>query len=218
MCLVKKKTNHLQQPTAEYLRPPLPRWYFTFSLHWCCSYLLYFFTHITVTLVIIILLTWLFWLCCTLLSRALLLLLDDFFCEFVLVFLFRFGLSHMDVQVFSFRLVFSVLLLMQGFFLTILPQTRGGSYTPLMIYRWGKNMFFYVYIFFFHFLEDCVRKKELYCLTIVLFELHPCPLFSRLCLLSCPPDGWVDVRGGLSITEDPPVLQFLSYLFIFICN
>lgn len=79
-----------------------------------------------------------------------------------------------------------------------------------------------IYIFF-HFGGFC-KKRALYCLTIVLFELPPPPLS-----LSSPPSllrPWaVTPEEGrrlfvfVFITEDPSsVLLFLFSLFIFICN
>lgn len=165
----------------------------------CCSYhfLLYLFRHITVTLVIIILLTWLFLITLYPLAMARSLLHE--FRGFLWVFVPVCTLSH-ELQLVSFSTVFSFFFWTHTDFITMLPWKRGGSHNPHKIYSRGRNncfnFFFFdvVYIYFFHFGGFCKKKRALYCLTIVLFEMCPPFLSGRLCLSS-----HVHLDGELSL-------------------
>lgn len=100
-----------------------------------------------------------------------------------------------------FFFVFSVMFFTHADFITMLPWTRGGSLNPHTIYSRGRNYCFHflmlcIYIFF-HFGGFCKKKRALYCLTIVLFEMPPppCPLWSPQSLLTSTPTVSCHSRG-----------------------
>lgn len=125
-------------------------------------------------------------------------------------------------------------LYLTDFIFYVLPWIRGRSLlrpcdklTGVKRLLRSFNLMLCTYIFFSISGGFC-KKRALYCWSLVLFEF-----FSSLCWspsLRSPSPPWLEClcRGATDarififyffvITEDPPVLLFLFYLFIFICN
>lgn len=113
------------------------------------------------------------------------------------------------------------------FYNHVTMDKRRVTLSPHDIQPGKKQLFSFfwccVYIYFFSILEDSVRKKSFVLFNhCIIWNTSPLSLAASVSPLTSTSTVSCHSRGGTEtlvfIMEEPPVLLFLFYLFIFICN